>query len=436
MIYCELFVEYANRGDVAMPAPVLVLHSTDKGLMTLDRSRLVPGGFFADKRRPEGFSDTVQILASGATPGLLQPGESARVPVYWAGQQEENDAYEPNPIDFTLFASTQDQTDPVDWNALRDSLRPAHVSAEAWASIYANFTSQVGGTWGSYIAMLNDNAAYLGRLGHRVTSAGEFVEIQRGSTRDLTPSAGRVVDVAELFAFELMQATGLHPVSTLASSVDAAVEAPGLELSFGRYAINSILGRYDTGSFGRGWHTPWDERLVLPGDSIYDKSVYITGPAGSRRLFRAMSNGFTNPVFSEPGDRGQMTRNADGSYDLREAGGLLRRFNTDGRLGYLEDLNGNRITAQYTGERLTRLSHSSGQFLAFTYNPGGRITSIADSEGETTSYTYDAASDHLASVKFEDDRTVGYTYSSGAARARARINQNHRTGRRHANLSV
>src|SRR5262249_4016510 len=155
-------------------------------------------------------------LASGATPGLLQPGESFRVPVFWAGQ--DNFPLEPNPIDFTLAVSTQDQADPVDWDALRDSLRPPQIAPEAWAPIFANFVGQVGPTWGDYVRMLDDNARYLGRLGQRV------------------------VDAAELFGFELQQATGLHPIGTLTASVDAAVEAPGLALSFGRFATNSILG--------------------------------------------------------------------------------------------------------------------------------------------------------------------------------------------------
>src|SRR5262249_53125648 len=114
---------------------------------------------------------------------------------------------------------------------------------------------------------------------------------------------------------------------------------------------------------------------------------------------------------SEPGDQGRITHNPDGSYDLREADGLLRHFRPDGKIDYLEDLNGNRITAQYTGEQLTRLTHSSGQFLSLSYNTAGRIVSITDSEGETTRYTYDVANEHLMSVEYPDHRIVQYTYS-------------------------
>jgi hypothetical protein len=85
-----LYVDYANTGNEAMPAPLLVLQSadpdtSDRPLMTLDRSRLVAG--FWTSAIPAGFANSVQFLATGATPGLLQPGESGRMPVYFAGLQ-------------------------------------------------------------------------------------------------------------------------------------------------------------------------------------------------------------------------------------------------------------------------------------------------------------------------------------------------------------
>src|SRR5262249_14987110 len=68
--------------------------------------------------------------------------------------------------------------------------------------------------------------------------------------------------------------------------------------------------------------------------------------------------------------------------------------------------------------QLTRLTHSSGQFLSLSYNVAGRIGNITDSEGETTRYTYDAANEHLLSVQYPDGRIVQYTYSLGNGAAR------------------
>jgi hypothetical protein len=70
-----------------MPAPLLIVagHQNDQSqaLLTLDKSRLSQG--FWTSAVPEGFSNTVKMLGSGAIPGILQPGESGRIPVYYAG---------------------------------------------------------------------------------------------------------------------------------------------------------------------------------------------------------------------------------------------------------------------------------------------------------------------------------------------------------------
>ena len=67
---------------------VILLESSvadDLPLFTLDKSRVVSG--FWTSAIPQGYSNTVEILASGKVPGLLEPGESVTVPVYYAGMQ-------------------------------------------------------------------------------------------------------------------------------------------------------------------------------------------------------------------------------------------------------------------------------------------------------------------------------------------------------------
>ena len=89
------YVEYSNTGNVAMPAPVLLLEATpptdpttlpDLPLFTLNPA-LQTSGYWTSAI-PEGYSNTVQILACGKVPGVLEPGESVTVPVYYAGMQE------------------------------------------------------------------------------------------------------------------------------------------------------------------------------------------------------------------------------------------------------------------------------------------------------------------------------------------------------------
>jgi RHS repeat-associated protein len=385
-----LYVEYANNGDAAMPAPVVALHASNHALMTLDPS-LVVGGFDT-ATPPDGYGDTVQILAAGATPGLLQPGESVRVPVYWAGEQQPWDF---SVVQFSLTVSTADQTDPIDWNALQASLQAPHMSPEVWAAVFANFHSQIGSTWGDYVRTLDDNSAYLARLGESVT------------------------DVRRLFSFELQQADGLAPERILTSSTDAAMTAPGLALSFDRSYANSIAGHYQTGPWGRGWYTSWQDVLQQQPDG----TLYIVGPGGAERRFQPNRRGPFGPgpnvYVALPGDHGTLTDAGGGAFLLTEADGTARRFRPDGKLDYVQDPDGNRITVGYDAAgRLASLTHSSGQFLTITYNAAGLIALVTDSAGRATTYTYDAANEHLIAVQGPDGRVTHYAYHAGAGAAR------------------
>src|SRR5207248_2726232 len=85
----------------------------------------------------------------------------------------------------------------------------------------------------------------------------------------------------------------------------------------------------------------------------------------------------------------------------------------DGKLAFVEDLNGNRITATYTGDLLTRLEHSSGQFLDLAYNAAGLLQTVTDSDGRVVHYSYDAANEHLVKFTDYDGRVTHYSYTDG-----------------------
>jgi RHS repeat-associated protein len=382
-----IWVEYRNTGTMAMPAPLLVLTATQNGreggFLTLQKVGLTEG--FWTSATPEGFSHSVQILASGAIPGVLLPGEFYRVPVYYAGWEKPWDMSYP-PFNFNLGVLKADDSSTADWASLKDSMRPITISTQAWDALWAKFAAQVGTTWGGYVRMLDDNAAYLGRLGQKV------------------------VDVGQLLAFEFLQANGLNPLRSLAGAVDAAVEAPGLPLAFTRFFAEPISQRFEQGPLGRGWSHNW--QLSLQKDA--DGTVTVLGPGGSRRTFKPDRR--TSNYFSQPGDYATLTANAGGAFTLQEKSGLLYAFRPDGKFDYVQDTNGNRITGGYTGTQLTSLTHSSGQSLQITYNAAGRIQSLMDHIGRETLFTYDGAGEHLLGAQYHDGRTATYNYNiaSGA----------------------
>ncbi|MGB2823216.1 MAG: FG-GAP-like repeat-containing protein, partial [Phycisphaerae bacterium] len=378
-----IYLEYANTGDVAMPAPLLALTATQDGKpgarMTLDSSLVWQG--FSISTMPEGFSSAIHILASGETPGQLGPHESCRVPVYWAGWEQPWDFSYP-PFEFGLGVVTVDSTEPIDWASLKDQMRPRTVSAEAWEPVWENFIEQTGLTAGEYVAMLDDNAAYLGRL------------------------AERVLDIERLVNFEYHQANGLWPWQDLIEAVDVRIAAPGLPLTFQRSFSYEITGRYELGPRGYGWSHNWQWALEEGSDG----TVRITTPTGGERVFGPARFG---RYISEPGDYATLTALGGGAFLLTEPDGVAYAFRADGLLDYVEDLNGNRITAGYTDGLLTSLAHSCGQALQLEYNAAGRIERILDSYGREVAFTYDSSSGHLLDGKGTDNLTTHYSYSTG-----------------------
>ena len=61
-----------------------------------------------------------------------------------------------------------------------------------------------------------------------------------------------VTDIGQLFGFEVQQADGYSPLSSLASATDAQVAAPGLGLSFARTFQPSIISRNQFGPLRLG----------------------------------------------------------------------------------------------------------------------------------------------------------------------------------------
>ena len=160
-----------------------------------------------------------------------------------------------------------------------------------------------------------------------------------------------------------------------------------------------------------GWSTPWQAAA-----SVSDGTVTITGVNGTQRVFQPDSRN-AGTYFSQPGDTGSLHSDGSGGYKLTEADGTTTDFNSNGTLNYIQDTNGNRITAGYTSGRLTTLTASSGQSITIGYNGAGLITSVSDSQGRWTTYAYDATNRYLISVTSFNGQTTNYTYNTTAGSA-------------------
>ncbi len=418
------YVDYSNTGDKPIVAPLLTVTAIPIGdedcppqaRFSLDSAQLSRDFWAASG--PSAASDKVTFFASGKIPGILLPGETGRVPIYFLGWQNRclegtldghhstniigwRVVHLPPPsfnggggFSFQLLqllapsvvgtGAFAEPDQPINWQSLRTNVPPS-IPPDAWEAIWQNYTNAAGNTFYSYFGMLQNEVDYLYRLG-------------------VLGTAIRQVD--DLSAFQLALADGIHILGSLASATDGFTPTRGLRLSFERSFPNSISGRYRIGSLGRGWSHNWEYRLAT--NLVAD--VTISGPGGSLRTFKPdLRGGYSSGL----GDYGQLISLGAGAFSLQEKGGFVRMFSADGTLEHVSDANGNRIMCIYTGGVLTSLLHSSGPRLDIGYNGQGRIQTVSDPVGRVTQFNYDASGEHLATAQHYDGRVVQYQYSVG-----------------------
>jgi RHS repeat-associated protein len=392
-VAATFYLQYSNTGDLAMPAPLIKVTITQShangvsdqnALLTLDASIATQGIW--SSTIPPGFSNSIEVLATGVVPGVLEPGESFQVPIYWAGWQPPYDFLYP-PFQPEISVETNSDTTPIPWSTIQANFQPPSVSTAAWNAMFPNLEAQIGSSWGAFVQRLDNDASYLGHLGENVS------------------------DLSQLWQLELQQAAGFSPVQTLSTAVDASLPTPGPALTVDRTLPNSIAARNEKGPFGMGWQWTDGWQRALSIDSY--GTVTISNPAGDAdgapRMFVPNTRG---GYFSEPGDEGTLTA-VSGGFQLEESDGGITAFGSSGFINYVQDTNGTRVNANYTHGLLTSLTATTGQGLSFAYNAAGLMSSVTDSTGRTTTYTYDPSNTYLIAVTGYAGRTIHYTYDTG-----------------------
>ena len=201
---------------------------------------------------------------------------------------------------------------------------------------------------------------------------------------------------------------------------EAYAPAPGIPLTFQRTFHSNYQYYPYLGPLGRGWWHNFDIRL----EEETDGSITFLNQIGNGRNFTSNDDG---TYIASPGDYGKLFRDADGTFQLKEKNGLIYHFTPPKSialslliyssiyyLDYMEDINGNRITASYNDNNLlTEVTHSNGAKFKFEYNSDGRISKLIDNVGRETTYEYDGYGTHLIKVTAPGNRVTEYTFSLG-----------------------
>lgn len=278
----------------------------------------------------------------------------------------------------------------IDWESQKTTMRPSTVSPEAWDAVWQNLRPRLGDTLADFWRLLTADSEKLAASGVQLTS------------------------ISGLLDFEIQKANNLPALPLPTTAADVAFAAPGLPLLFGRSRMETIAGRYQLGRLGRGWTDNFDASIKESPHHEDPNASLVTISAGGRMRFFA-----SEPDGSYQGATGEFATltKVNGIFRLRETTGTVTAFRADGLLDYVEDANGNRITAGYTGTQLTSLTHSSGAALTFTYL-GARLHQITDPVGGVTTYEYGASGENLVRV-ITTAGTTEYTYTADTAGPRA-----------------
>ncbi|MBI9113670.1 RHS repeat-associated core domain-containing protein [Sanguibacter suaedae] len=193
------------------------------------------------------------------------------------------------------------------------------------------------------------------------------------------------------------------------TSTDLSVGSGSPALAFQRSFATS-RNRVD-GPLGWGWTTNFDMLMSVPvgvTGTLQDAGqVQVRQENGSVVAFTRTGDGrFAAPVQVQA----TLEQRADGTFVMTRQGRQVFVFDADGRLGALQDLNGNTVTLTYTGANLTRVTDDRGSSLDVIW-AGSHITAVVDHTGRTVSYAYSSAGD-LTGVTLPDGSTLAYAYDS------------------------
>ncbi len=239
--FFQLTIEYANTGDVDMPAPVLTLSGPPGLAYSLD----------ADLADPFASVEFVGYSASGPA-GVLQPGDREQVTLFSAASVWQGS------YGFSLgtHVAEADNPEPIDWDALRaESRQPFVTDEDEWDALWDVLARALGDDWSEVVESLAE----------RVTADG--VE------------AGKLPLVQDLLADELSRAMsrggGLLDDAPL--YIESTAPIPGL--AGGVIAMDVIFSKtIDRATFG-----PDDVTLTGPdGQPV----AGVTVARRSDRLYR------------------------------------------------------------------------------------------------------------------------------------------------------
>jgi RHS repeat-associated protein len=170
---------------------------------------------------------------------------------------------------------------------------------------------------------------------------------------------------------------------------------------------------FETGMFGRGWTSDFEERLQVFNSTHI---IYWRG-SGNTWIFEAPvgCTGCAYNLISPANQQASLQYDsATTLYTLSFINGTTKVFSNSGWLLEAIDRNGNQTTVLYdSSDRITTISAPGGQWISFTYGDSQYVnlaTSTQDAAGTVATFSYDDS--NLTQVVYADGSQINYTYDT------------------------
>jgi RHS repeat-associated protein len=197
-------------------------------------------------------------------------------------------------------------------------------------------------------------------------------------------------------------------------ATDLTLPGIGLPLTFSRHydsqsVTNALTYGADNG-LGLGWSFSYGDHLIMQSNGTIvasNGSVTWADSDGNQYTFVASGSSFTTPAPLI----GNLTAVSGGGYSFRDRDGLIRQFDSNGRLIGVQDHDGNFQTITYGSNDYTTTQfqelanvadgNDASRYLTFVYNPSnGEISTITDFTGRTWTFAYTAWNDPTGFVHY------------------------------------
>ena len=263
--WIDVNIVYRNTGNVDVPSPLLRLLSTSE-----ETSWSLP---WRDGQ-VDGATFQVLGLSPDGPATLLRPGQTETLTVQMLTPFDRDSLF----VSLYSVGAVEDDhsSGPINWVTFEAAVKPSGVDATNWTPIFANLQSQVGPTWGDYVAALRDDAERWFAAGRRVYCVRELwgMEMDEASGRPGRIVTGIVLDSASNLP--------LTNVLVQAHSVSSSAYAEGYTSPEGRFYLYGL----ESGAIEASVEDHLvDEggRMTIPSTGDLLNQVLLTGEAAAIR---------------------------------------------------------------------------------------------------------------------------------------------------------